>query len=363
MTNADASNQVGKPKNNITKMKTKFILMMVAAALCAACSSSDDLETNDMLPQTNEEQVQSDNVLAFDSQEAYNDALLALSHLESDKEKTAWVEQHLGKITSMHQIYDEAMEEAALLDESEFAIIEFTKKYSSLYFPRHEEDGGFYVPFKNADVSFLANTQAEVMIAGERLSVRDIYSYDDLVRTGRAYYEPEVLATRATTADYEVFNYTGGDINSIGTEYDSGWYKENGKKLKLKLRRKIVSNWTKLHTEVCFRKKTWLGWTNYSSHTTITGTMTLYNCSISSISFSESHSGDSSHDSTFLIPVGCTPLDSNAPYRYELFKMKVNCSVSFRGMPNEKSYEFTFPRALSQEIAASVPKTLKGYGF
>ncbi len=126
-------------------------------------------------------------------------------------------------------------------------------------------------------------------------------------------------------------------------EYDSEWRKKNGKR---KLRVKVgiqgesdIRNGARVrsHIEVSFRKKTWLGWANYSSYTSI-----VFKCDRKD--YSSHRDGTSSHDYYFHLgvfpfyyPIG------NGEYRRYMFPMDWSLSLYYRGFGETVSHSGQYP--------------------
>lgn len=240
------------------------------------------------------------NILQFKNESEYEDVLKELSLLDSDFSKDSLVEKRFGSFYSLKKIYDSAMQAAALLDESQKAYMEYKESFDKyLYFSNYKDDCGAYLPVKNKNAAYLLNAYGEVIISGEKVCKNNVKTYTDLQETGDAMYDvDEPTATRGWSPSYISHSeYAFSESsNNVGMEYDSGWWQENKRKVRVKCGRKVEGSQLqpvmKLHVEVSFRKKTWLGWANYVSETTTTGTFTSgYN---GSINFYKN--ADSSHD-------------------------------------------------------------------
>lgn len=352
-------------QNNLY-MKKNYVIAL--AALLSVCSCSEeslgsiDLQDSERTKTPLTKDVNNHDVFCFNSTKEFELALDSLANLNSSTEKTKWVKEHLGsQITTMHDIYVNAQDDAIALDESEESFNSFKRKYANLFFPLYMEDAGFYMPFKNQDIGYLANKDGFVFINGQLVDKKDIFNYADLQEAGLAYYskEKKVEGTRSTN---ESPFYVYADA-TLEDSYDSDWHEENGKKIRLKLNRRIASYRTELHAEVSFRKHTWLGWTNYSSHTTTTLSLKFYDDEginqIGQFSDTQEHSGDSSHDSYVPIPV-VTVNNSSTTYYYKLYRMKVNCTVEYRGMPTLQYYEHELMSLRSVNYDSTTPRVLYG---
>lgn len=340
-------------------MKVKHLLVALIVPLACACSN-DSLD--EVADQSNKPQVISrsvENMLSFDSEASFQQAVETLKSMNSWEEKNSWLKANFGNFQSMQFVYDTAMAEAENLGETEDEYRAFKDKYSTLYFPMYKEDYGYYIPLKDLAMADLVNENGNVIIAGNVVNKKDITSYNELMDLGRAYYGISQGMQSRAAGESETFIFQK-DVEDVGSTWDSGWHKENGKKVKLKIRRRIV-NWTMLlHTEFCFRKKTWLGWTNYSSNSTITGTAKMYNddglCS-QTVNISHSESGKSSHDADFG-PLNVYRSAQNIYtklYTYSVYKVVGNASVQYRGIGNAQQYNWTLVPATNTIDASSVP--------
>lgn len=269
-----------------------------------ACSneSLNELTTNFEKVQPGTRTLSSDTIAVFGSEAEFAQALKAVSALQTEEEKVNWVKEHYGNFQSMQALYDKAMEEAADLGETKEEYLKFKTKYNSLYFPMYKEDGGYYIPLRNLNSAYLVNANGNISIDGNVRNKKDITTYQELMDLDRAYYVNDKPATMAAV-NYDYFTINP-DVEDVGSTWDSDWREraDGKRKVKLKVRRRIVS-WNLLfHTEVAFRKHTWLGWANYKSDTKVDGTATVYVSELNStyhnmtLKYYHEESGKSSHD-------------------------------------------------------------------
>ncbi|MDE6792948.1 MAG: hypothetical protein K2J48_07690 [Muribaculaceae bacterium] len=322
------------------------------AAIAISFTSCSDVEMPESLGITNrigtvETRSSNASLLSFESKEAFDAEVAILTALSSDEEKIQWVNKNHPNFTSIQSVYWEAMDEMAEIEEVNQENYEvFAQKYQTLYFPRFMEDAGFYVPMTNLDEAFLVNVNYEVSIAGEIINLKDIEEYSTLVELGRAYYSIESPIPLATLTPFYI-NSTS--MNSVGPEYDSGWTQYGDRKVKLKARRKFNTiqmaqgfngSESVLHLEFCFRKKTWLGWTNSNSTSTIEFKATLPGGGIvGPVSFS--HSGNSSHDSELPYPIH---ISSDASHWYYTFpEAPCEATINYRGVSQILKYNWNMP--------------------
>lgn len=326
-------------------MKVKHLLVALIVPLACACSNDSLDEVTD---HSNKPQVVSrseENMLSFDSEASFQQAVETLKSIDSWEAKEAWVKANYGHFCSMQSVYDTAMAEAENLGETEEEYAQFKNKYSTLYFPMYEEDYGYYIPMKDLNVASLVNENGEVCIAGKVVNKKDITSYNELMYLDRAYYSNGISLIADAATELK-------DGAVVGERYESGWHKENGKKINFKARRLMRDGALKLHIEISFRKKTWLGWTNYKSHTKLTGEIKLYNkSSVVTQTLPLLHESDhaSSHDSyTGPLAMGFgdkTPSGNAYKQGYEVYKLVGTASVEYRGMPTIQRYSWQMAAA------------------
>lgn len=321
-------------------MKVKYLLVALIVPFACACSN-DSL--NEAVDQSNKPQVVSrsvENMLSFDSDASFQQAVETLKSMNSWEEKNSWLKANFGDFQSMQSVYDAAMAEAENLGETEEEYKAFKDKYSTLYFPMYQEDYGYYIPLRDLDMAALVNENGNVRIAGSVVNKKDLTSYQELAALGRAYYNYGINLCAESSTELK-----NGFV--IGERYESGWRKENGKKINFKARRLVRDDALKLHIEISFRKKTWLGWTNYSSHTKLTGDIKLYNNSgvlMQTLPLLHESNHASSHDSyTGPLAMGLgkkTPSGNAYKQGYDVYKLVGNASVEYRGMPTVQKYSW-----------------------
>lgn len=342
-----------------------FAMFVMALAL-SSCSDVEMLDTSvqDTLSRSNQTRSSESSLLYFESVEEFKNAVANIAALSSDEEKMECVNQNHPNFKSIQNVYWDAMEEMAAMEEIDAERYNaFEQKYASLYFPKYEEDAGFYVPMTNLDAAFLVNENCEVSIAGDILNLHDIEDYNQLVELGRAYYSTDSPMCLAAMGS---FNLNSTSMNSVGPEYDSGWKVYGDRKVKLKARRKFNTiemavgfngSESVVHLEFCFRKKTWLGWANYKSKSTITFKATVPGGRIvGPVSFS--HNGTSSHDSELRYPIR---ISSDATHWYYTFdEAPCEASINFQGVGETLKYTWNMPgiqcvAPISASPAAIVP--------
>ena len=246
-------------------------------------------------------------VIKFRDKIAYEETLQSLQVM-SKEEQLTWSAQ-LNEFNSLQEIFDQAMIDVENVDETEASYMAFKEKYDQyLYFPMHGEDMGFYIPMFEREVASIASPNGLVIIGNDVKHLKNITNYTELQTTGQAYYSlDENTPLRATVTARTVDNF-------IGKEIDFGWTTRGDRKIRAKVGRKsnklnVNSTSTKpapqfkmhLKLEVSFRKKTWLGWVNYSSTTKNNMTMIVdpYGSGRKVTTKTHNESGASSHDWTW----------------------------------------------------------------
>lgn len=332
-------------------MKTKQFLAALLVPFACACSNDSLTEAVDHSNQTPALSRSVENMLSFDSEASFQQSVSLLSNMDESKQKS-WISSHLKTITSLKDVYDEAMEDAADLDESREAYLAYKKKYeNALYFSSYKDDCGAYLPVSNQIIAMLINTDGNIRIGNEVRCLKDISNYTQLQEVGMAMYNAEkdrnyVESRAIADAPIVTLREAGKPIGDNNTyEFDSNWREENKRKIRLKCGRQVSSIdknrrviIPRLHIEVSFRKKTWLGWSNYSSKTTTTGKFT--GGYVGTIDFYKH--ADSSHD--WYRDFTATIVGSIGPkgekILYYSAPIAADLSVEFRGMGTIQKYVF-----------------------
>ena len=338
---------------------TSILVMVIGLMACANADEPEmELEKSSIeqcLATQVEEGIDAAPILSFDSYEAYKRTLDKLRSMDTDEARSEWVHSTYPEFTSIEDIYQKAGVEMAKIElETMESFNEFRHKYTSLYFPMVDEDAGFYIPITDDVASFLANRDCKIIISNKVISLKDIYNYVDLQQTGRAYYESPNQMKSGSEITFNLPNYS---LDPIGPKYDSGWNQYGKRKVKLMARRRFEKfevspgfygshSW--LHTEFCFRKKTIIGWINYSCKSTITGTIAVPGRTV--YSFSVSHSQVSSHDDDHPLPIHISWDDIHWYYRY--FETPCQATVDFKDIDTALTYSWSMPA-----LVAETPKS------
>lgn len=330
----------------------KNLIMFAMFIMAFALSSCSDVERPEpsvqaTLQETLKTRSSEVSTLSFESMEDFQTAVAHIATLSSEEEKLEWINKNYPNFRSIQLLYWEAMEEMANTDAVEAEQFNaFEQKYESLYFPKYEEDAGFYIPMTNLDAAFLVNENCEVAIADAILNLKDINDYHELAELGRAFYSIE---SPMPITEMGSFNLNSTSMNSVGPEYDSGWTQYGDRKVKLKARRKFNTiqmavgfngSESVMHFEFCFRKKTWLGWSNYSSKSTIEFKASLPGGrTLGPVLYS--HSGTSSHDSETPYPIR---ISSDASHWYYTFDAApCEAVINYQGVSQTLKYNWIMP--------------------
>lgn len=341
------------------KKKMNYVIMtfMLMFAM-ASCSQTEDAILNMEKKSVEVSLTRSSttsSILSFADQADFDETVAVLKSISSSDEKLKWVNKKYPNFISIQEEYGNALAEADSLDGSEASFLSFIDKYDTLYFPLEGEDAGFYIPMTNLEAAFLVNRNCEVRIGSETRCLKDIDSYSQLFELGRTYYNVGQPILSAD-GEYSEFKFDPGKSN-IGERYESGW-RYNGKndtekdadrKLNLKINRfmeekslqiaqdsYIKYGISQLHIEISFRKKTWLGWTNYSSETSIKGVINLGDIQ-GFLNLDESHSGTSSHDINKTLGVYISNQNNQCIATFP--HITGNLKIAFRGFTKEQDYD------------------------
>ena len=317
--------------------KSCFLLAWFVLSFCACSNDYDsDLSAGIVAVETIDSQNLNAKMLHFSSEIEFNNAVKSLDSISYDK-RIEWVNVNFGKFNSLKDVYDRAMNDAAELDESRMAFEEFRQKYERyLFFADYRDDCGIYLPTSRESVAYLVNANGDVVINGQIRNMKDIFCYTQLQQLGIAMYdENEKYSTRSR--------------DEVEEEYSSGWYHENGKKIRLKCGRQVLMDSgilttpvsMRMHIEISFRKKTWLGWTNYSSHVDLSGNYTIAGITAP---VNESKTADSSHDYYYALP-DASPVPYYNGYMRKALAISANFTIGYRGIPHDLNYQFELSEA------------------
>lgn len=324
-------------------MKSINLLAVVLAFTVVACGDATMDEPVESVTVT---RSVTDDVpmLSFGSLSEFNNVVNTLAAFKSDNERLDWMKQHYADFYSLQNAYYDAMDAAGELGETEDEYNAFKEQFSMLYFPMEREYAGFYIPMQDLNKAFLVNASGNVKIAGDIVNMKDINNYETLMELGRAYY---TLPQVTTYASYDTFKM-GSNVSPVGAEYDSGWAEYGKRKVKLKLRKRISNDEMLFHTEFCFRKKTWIGWVNYSAAATITGTAREVDGMVIQINSASDHA--SSHDRDYL----CTVKYFRSTGIYSVPSLYCNITVNYQDVSTPLKYQHTMLEARAY-VAPGLP--------
>jgi lipoprotein len=259
-------------------MRKKRFIFAMCAILLAACNKENIVEIGSQ--QETSLSKENADMLQFTSENEYQQAVQTIASLDNKTQKEQWNKTKFGNFKSLKSVFDSAMIDAAKLDESKKAFEQYKEKYDQyLYFADYKDDCGAYLPVSNSDAAYLLNADGNVIIAGKVVNKKDIDSYEKLQLTGVAMYSNNISNLTRAGWGYNIIQHSTTAFqdksNNVGEEFDSGWWVQNKRKVRLKCGRKVEKSITingykytmKVHVEVSFRKKTWLGWANYASET------------------------------------------------------------------------------------------------
>lgn len=157
--------------------------------------------------------------------------------------------------TSIYDVFENAMNDVDSYYDREGGYEEFKAKYSSLFFPEVGDDISPYLPMSDKQLSMLADANGEVLISNQKVSLKDVTTYQQLKDLGVT--PPDGIALAAERGG------TVSGTNSIPSTRvgdNKVWINTHYKKKDGSIPVVCV--------EVCFRKKYWLGWSNHNSNTT-----------------------------------------------------------------------------------------------
>ncbi|WP_448908478.1 hypothetical protein [Hoylesella shahii] len=263
-------------------MRRKRFIFAMCAILLAACNKENIVEIGSQ--QEISLSKENADMLQFTSENEYQQAVQTIASLDNKTQKELWYKTKFGNFKSLKSVFDSAMIDAAKLDESKKAFEQYKEKYDKyLYFADYKDDCGAYLPVSNSDAAYLLNADGNVIIAGKVVNKKDIDTYTKLQSAGVAMYDNNNSAQTRANWGYNIIQHTvrAGEERSgnVGEEFDSGWWVQNKRKVRIKCGRKVEKGISiqgflytmKIHIEISFRKKTWLGWANYASETDTEG--------------------------------------------------------------------------------------------
>lgn len=327
----------------------KKIIFICSLSLCSLVSCSDGLVEEFSGRQEVESLTRASQalpMLEFSSFDSFRAVVNKVSKLNSTQDKQRWMDEHFPGFVSVQTVYHEALADAENLGEGKEDYELFKGRYSMLYFPLYKEDAGCYIPMRDLDAAFFVNENCEVKIAGRVVNMKDIEDYETLQELGRAYYSSDsALKVSARIANVESFQLNP-NVENVGSVYDSGWKTYGKRKVQLKARKRIVNNRMLFHTEFCFRKKTIVGWVNYSSKSKIQGVARYTIGGAEALRISSQHSERSSHDADYLCRVYFK--EEKGKQSYLVPEMDIEVTINYDGVPTPLVYSWHMKAALCE---------------
>lgn len=254
-------------------MKHLFLsTLSTCLAVCAftSCSNDDVLTMNQQeMPKTillAGKKVENINgTLSFETKEELNeiaDNFISWASTKSDNGTSTINFSQIEELkksgfTSLYDVFLNAMNDVDSYYSREGGYEEFKEKYSSLYFPEEGDDISPYLPISDKFMALLADTNGEVLVANEKVSLKDISTYQQLKNLGLT--EPDNgIALAAERGDV----ITGtNSISKTTVGNNKVWVNTHYKGKDGSIPIAMI--------EVCFRKKYLLGWSNHNSNTSI----------------------------------------------------------------------------------------------
>lgn len=175
-------------------MKKIFLLAFTALTIVYSCSNKFE-ETD--VDNTN---INSENetILKFASQAEF-DTKVALLNTMNSEQIQAWADS--SKFKSLYKEFSNAMKETSSITSAK-EYNDVKSKYADvLYFPEVNGDCGPYLPLKNEKIGVLLNANGEVIIADEKIKMKDINTYQQLVDLKRT------IPSKNTTRSGGINNY------------------------------------------------------------------------------------------------------------------------------------------------------------
>lgn len=312
--------------------------------ICFSCNKTFEIEEEDYCSTKSiayhETKINTDELLQFANESEFNDLAMKLS-MKKDKEIDSIIKVINPNFTSLLNKFIEAMDEASTLGNSKEAVCSYLEKYKDyLYFPMFLDDCGPYLPVSDRGIAALVNELGYVKIGNDIVNKKTINNYKMLQLLDIAMYGGSKKAVYSTSPSwsYSYIEHTtnASDLKSknVGQEFDSGWWEKEDRKIRVKLGRKVNFNtnpcWMQLHLDVSFRKKTWLGWLNYSSYTKTYGT-----CSGGYSGYIEnSHEGYSSHDALWNMTNVSQCIDQLGFIHWVSPSITADLNIEYRGIEN-----------------------------
>ena len=250
-------------------MRKVFLSACVMACILASCNNEDAtsvLEQQESLKTINLSGKEIKNVngtLSFESEGDLKEIAENLISFVPTKSMDGALTVNYAQVeelrengfTSLYDVFVNAINDVDSYYSRIGGYEEFKTKYSSLFFPEVGDDISPYLPISDKQLAMLADTKGEVLIANQKVSLKDITTYEQLVDLGQTL--PDGISLTAERGDV----VTGtNEISETRVGDNKVWVKTHYKKKDGSI--------PVMQVEVCFRKKYWLGWSNHNSNTT-----------------------------------------------------------------------------------------------
>lgn len=316
-------------------MKTNHFFYLLAITISiisfASCNKKESLKSSNTETSKNEAFFpQSNAILSFTNEEEFNNAIKSIKNGDS-MFGVITRSTSLEGFISLYDEFEQAMIEADDYYQREGGYEEFKAKFPDLYYPEYKGDYAAFLPVSDEAIAKLINQKGKVIISGEEIDLRDVWSYEKIMELGLDMPDDETLSNPSTKAlsDIVVLTTSKQEVNSKR----KAWIKRRG----------IVAD-TDFGSgkfgrlDLCFRKKGWLGW---------------YNGSISSRSYIINRvpgfNGPNSYTDVKVYHIGGAIVDKSSPHRYVVASRPADATSSNFGVKTfyfecdyeDNTYSFT----------------------
>lgn len=286
---------------NLSVMRELLFSVCVVACILTSCASEEDLDVSNQIESSGiitiagKEIEKVNGTLSFESEAELKEIANNLIPFGVTKSVDGTLVEDYSQVNklrengfvSLYDVFENALNDVDLYYDREGGYEEFKEKYSCLFFPEVGDDISPYLPISDRNLAMLADANGEVLIANQKVSLKDITTYQQLKDLGLT--PPGGITLMAERGDV----ITG--LNSI-PETRVG---ENKVWVKVHYR-EYDGHIPIARVEVCFRKKYFLGWSNHNSNTSarLSGGSGFKMYTGTNISMQ----GFSSHDYKYSIP-------------------------------------------------------------
>lgn len=281
-------------------MNRVFLLVGILAYAFTSCNN--DVETPVLEKQESSKMVMLaghdiENVngtLSFESEDELKEVASNLISYQSTKSADGALIADYSQIqklqengfVSLYDIFQNALNDVDSYYDHEGGYEEMKAKYPSLFFPEVGDDISPYLPVSDRKLAMLADANGDVLIANQKVSLKDITTYQQLEDLGM------------TPPDGIELMVERGDVVSGTNSIPKTTVGQN--KVWVNVKEDKDHSIPTIKVEVCFRKKYFLGWSNHNSNSSATlgdgSGMGAY-----SKTYVSCH-GFSSHDYVYSVP-------------------------------------------------------------